>query len=69
MCVSNNSNAMWESVIESTDLKRHRDLFHLFDRSVLLIILIGVNYSIFVIFLELIIILLKIIEVVEEREH
>jgi hypothetical protein len=69
MCVSNNSNAMWESLIESTDLKRHTDLIHLFYRSVFFIILIGVNYTVFIIFLKLIIFLLEIVEVVEEGEH
>ena len=57
---------MWESLIESADLKRHRDLFHLFYRSVFIIFLIGMNYGIFVIFFELIIFLLEIVEVVEE---
>ena len=66
MCVSNNSNAMWKSLIESTDLKRHRDLIHLFDRSVFAITLKGVDHSVLVIFFELIIFLLKILEVVEE---
>jgi hypothetical protein len=69
MFVSNNSNAMWESLIESTDLKRHRDLIHLFYRSVFVITLKGVDHSVFVIFFELIIFLLEIVEVVEEWEH
>ena len=69
ICVSDNSNAMRESLIESTYLKRHRDLFHLFFRSVFLIILIGVNNSVFVIFFELIIFLFEIFEVVEEWEQ
>jgi hypothetical protein len=57
---------MWESFIESTDLKNHRDLIHLVYRSVFIIMLIGVDYSVFVIFLELIIFLLEIVEVIEE---
>jgi hypothetical protein len=66
MCVSNNSNAMWESLIESTDLKRHRDLIHLFYRSVFVISIIGVDHPVLIIFFELIIFLLEIFEVVEE---
>ena len=58
ICVSNYSNAMWESFIESTDIKRHKDLIHLFYRSVFIILLNGVDYSVFVIFFELIILLL-----------
>ena len=69
ICVSNNSNAMWESLIESTDLKRHTDLFHLFYRSFFFILFKGVNYSVFIIFFELIIFLLEIVEVVEEWEQ
>jgi hypothetical protein len=64
--VSDNSNSMWESFIESTDLKLHRDLIHLFYGSVFIIMLIGVDYSVFVIFFELIIFLLEIVKVVKE---
>jgi hypothetical protein len=66
MSVSNNSNAMWESVIESADLKRHRDIIHLFNWSVSIIKLIGVDYSVLVILFKLIILLLEIVEVGEE---
>jgi hypothetical protein len=60
---------MWESLIESTDLKRHRDLFHLFYSSVFFMIQIRVDHSILVIFFQLIIFLLEIVEVVEEGVH
>jgi hypothetical protein len=67
--VLNNSNAMWESLIESTDLKRHTDLFHLFYSSVFFMTPIRVDHSILVIFFQLIIFLLEIVEVVEEGVH
>jgi hypothetical protein len=60
---------MWESLIESTDLKRHTDLIHLFYRSVFVVFFIGVNYRVFIILFKLIIFLLEIVEVVEEGEH
>jgi hypothetical protein len=69
MCVSNNSNAMWESLIESTDLKLHTDLIHHFNRSVFAISLKGVDHCILEFLFELIIYLLEILEVVEEWEH
>jgi hypothetical protein len=66
ICIGNNRNSMWKAVIECTDIKNHRDLFHIFYRSVFKIFLIGMNHSVFVILLELIIFLLEILEVVEE---
>jgi hypothetical protein len=60
---------MWESLIESTDLKRHTDLFHLFYSSAFFMLPIGVEHSILVIFFELIIFLLEIVKVVEEGVH
>jgi hypothetical protein len=57
---------MREAFIESADLKRNRDLFHHFYWSDFIIRLNGVNYSVFVILLDLIICLLEIFEVIEE---
>ncbi len=60
---------MWYALIQSANLKGHIDLLHLFYRSILFITLIRVNDRVFVIFFELIIILLKTFEVVVEEEQ
>ena len=60
---------MREAFIESAHLKRNRDLFHHFYRSDFIIILYGVNNNVLVIFFELVIFLLKIVEIIEEWEQ
>jgi hypothetical protein len=64
--VSKKSDSMWKSVIEGTDIKIYSNLFHFFYRSVFIIIIIGVNYSVFVIYFDLIIFFLEIFKVIEE---
>ena len=69
MCVLNDSESMWESVEQCADLQGYFHLIHLLNRSILIIIFIGMNDSVFVVFFKLIIALLQIIEVVEEGVH
>ena len=76
--IIDDSNPMWDSIVDSTHLKSYSDLLFLyfilwentFIKDYLVIILdsIWVNHCVLVVFFELIIFLLEIVEVVEEWE-
>ena len=69
ICILHYSISMWESIVESADLKSYRDLLHFIHRSVTKIVTKWVNHCVLVIFLDLIIFLLEIVEVIEEWEN
>ena len=74
--IIDDSNPMWDSIVDSTHLKSYSDLLFLyfilwentFIKDYLVIILdsIWVNHCVLVVFFELIIFFLEIVEVVEE---
>ena len=57
---------MWDALIQRTDLKCHTDLIHALNCSIFLVILIRMENLVIVILLELVIALLKRLEVVVE---
>ena len=57
---------MREALIQSTHLNRHRDLIHPLDSFIIAVILVRMDHLVLKILFELIITLLKRVEVVEE---
>ena len=66
ICIVNGSNPVWDAVIQCTHLKSHNDLIHALNCSIFIVILIRMDHLVIVILLELVIALLKRLEVVVE---
>ena len=57
---------MWDALIHCTHLKSHTDLIHAFNRLIFGVFFIRVHHFVFIILFELVVILLKRVEVVIE---
>ena len=69
ICIVNASNPMWDALIQRTHLKSHTDLIHALNGCIFVVIFIRMDHLVLMILFELVIVLLKRLEVVVEWEH